>query len=145
MMLQYAGNVLVYGPASPCDGDWYGGVTADSAEAFLDALFGADVAGHGGVSEPALRPLWRGRMGLTKEEQVQVRPVVTLHHAGGITASSKLHILRHAASTSSQRSMRSVKQRIRPAEHGLPGLLYSGMLINGCLCMKVEACHSSFT
>jgi hypothetical protein len=134
-MLQYAGNVLVYGPASPCDGDWYGGVTADSAETFLDALFGADVASHGGVSEPALRPLWRGRMGLTKEEQVQVRPVVTLHHAGGITA----------ASASSQRSMRSVKQRLRPAEHGMPGLLYNGMPINGCLCTKVEECHSSFT
>lgn len=82
MTLQYAGNVLVYGPASPCDGDWYGGVTVDSAGAFLDALIGADVAGHGGVSEPALRPLWRGRMGLTKEEQLQVRPVVTLHDAG---------------------------------------------------------------
>lgn len=70
--LQYAGNVVVYGPASPCDGDWYGGVTAEKAEAFLDALTNADVGGHGGVSEAALRPLWRGRMGLSKEEQLQV-------------------------------------------------------------------------
>ena len=72
-VLQYAGNVLVYGPASPCDGDWYGGVTADSAEAFLDALMAADVGGHGGVGSAPLRPLWRGRMGLSKAEQLQVR------------------------------------------------------------------------
>ena len=24
--MQYAGNVLVYGAMSPCDGDWFGGV-----------------------------------------------------------------------------------------------------------------------
>lgn len=72
-VLQYAGNVLVYGPVSPCDGDWYGGVTAEAAEGFLDALTGADIGGHGGVSEAALRPLWRGRMGLSKDEQLQVR------------------------------------------------------------------------
>ena len=71
-LLQYAGNVLVYGPASPCDGDWYGGVTADGAEAFLDALLAADVGGHGGVGSAPLRPLWRGRMGLSKAEQLQV-------------------------------------------------------------------------
>ncbi|CAK0734722.1 hypothetical protein CVIRNUC_000472 [Coccomyxa viridis] len=68
---KYAGNVLVYGPASPCDGDWYGGVTADCAEAFLDALMAADVGGHGGVGSAPLRPLWRGRMGLSKAEQLQ--------------------------------------------------------------------------
>ena len=72
-VLQYAGNVLVYGPASPCDGDWYGGVTADCAEAFLDALMAADVGGHGGVGSAPLRPLWRGRMGLSKAKQLQVR------------------------------------------------------------------------
>ncbi len=71
-MLQYAGNVLVYGPASPCDGDWYGGVTAETAERFLDAVTGADIGGHGGASEAALRPLWRGRMGLSKDEQLEV-------------------------------------------------------------------------
>ena len=71
-VLQYAGNILVYGAVSPCDGDWYGGVTAESAEGFLDALTGADISGHGGVSEAALRPLWRGRLGLSKEEQLQV-------------------------------------------------------------------------
>ena len=71
-VLQYAGNVLVYGPVSPCDGDWYGGVTAEAAEGFLDALTGAEIGGQGGVSEAALRPLWRGRMGLSKDEQLQV-------------------------------------------------------------------------
>ena len=70
-LLQYAGNVLVYGPASPCDGDWYGGVTAETAERFLDAVTGADIGGHGGAGEAALRPLWRGRMGLSKDEQLE--------------------------------------------------------------------------
>ncbi|CAL5225505.1 g8334 [Coccomyxa viridis] len=68
---KYAGNVLVYGGVSPCDGDWYGGVTAEAAEGFLDALTHADISGHGGVSEATLRPLWRGRMGLSKDEQLQ--------------------------------------------------------------------------
>lgn len=41
--LQYAGNVLVYGNMSPCDGDWFGGVSEADAEAFLDALVHAEV------------------------------------------------------------------------------------------------------
>ena len=36
--MQYAGNVLVYGAMSPCDGDWYGSVTKDNAAEFLDAI-----------------------------------------------------------------------------------------------------------
>ena len=42
--LQYAGNVLVYGSISTCDGDWYGGVDKGNAEAFLDALVGTEVS-----------------------------------------------------------------------------------------------------
>ena len=34
---QYAGNVLVFG-AHPCSGDWFGGLRADDAEAFIAAL-----------------------------------------------------------------------------------------------------------
>lgn len=80
-LLQYAGNVLVYGAVSPCDGDWYGGVTAEAAVGFLDALTGADISGHGGVSEAALKPLWRGRMGLSKDEQLQVCQLLIQHVA----------------------------------------------------------------
>ena len=29
--MQYAGNVLVYGAMSPCDGDWFGGVNDSNA------------------------------------------------------------------------------------------------------------------
>ena len=42
-MLQYAGNVLVYGGVSPADGDWFGGVQPESAPAFLDTLLGLPV------------------------------------------------------------------------------------------------------
>lgn len=72
MRVQYAGNIVVLSAVSPCDGDWYGGVNAGNAEAWLDALADADVSGSGGVSEEALRPFWRGRIGLSKEEQLQV-------------------------------------------------------------------------
>ena len=40
---QYAGNVLVYGAMSPCDGDWFGGVNSASAEEFLHAVVSAEV------------------------------------------------------------------------------------------------------
>lgn len=42
-MLQYAGNVIVYGQMSPCDGDWFGGVTAANAEQFLRSLVEMEV------------------------------------------------------------------------------------------------------
>jgi hypothetical protein len=40
---KYAGNVVCYGAAHPCDGDWFGGLTAEHAEAFLDALLNVEV------------------------------------------------------------------------------------------------------
>lgn len=43
MILQYAGNVIVYGAISPCDGDWFGGITEDNAAAFFKALVGSPV------------------------------------------------------------------------------------------------------
>ena len=42
-MLQYAGNVLVYGAISPCDGDWFGAVHDSNAEDFLDAVLNVEV------------------------------------------------------------------------------------------------------
>lgn len=41
--LQFAGNVLVYGGISPCDGDWFGGITQYNAEQFLDRLVNMEV------------------------------------------------------------------------------------------------------
>lgn len=69
---QYAGNVLVYSAISPCNGDWFGGINSGKAESFLDALADVEFGGSGGVSDDTLRQYWRGRMGLTKEEQLQV-------------------------------------------------------------------------
>ncbi|GAB4814304.1 hypothetical protein N2152v2_001350 [Parachlorella kessleri] len=66
LLPQYAGNVLVYGGASPCNGDWFGGVNADNAEEFLQALLETKVEGS---ADPNLRRLWRGRVGLSKDEQ----------------------------------------------------------------------------
>ena len=116
---QYAGNVLVYsrpgGPLQPCSGDWFGGLNASNAPAFVDALLAAKVrrwrgcaawpagrrrgttrapgrlqparlrasthplkparlslaqAPSGAAGEQALRPWWRGRVGMSKEEQL---------------------------------------------------------------------------
>ena len=44
--MQYAGNVLVYGAVSPCDGDWFGGVNKSNAANFLDAVINAEVSGR---------------------------------------------------------------------------------------------------
>ena len=70
--MQYAGNVLVYSAISPCNGDWFGGINPENAEAFLDAVADVEFGSSGGVSDDTLRQYWRGRMGLTKEEQLQV-------------------------------------------------------------------------
>ena len=47
---KYAGNVVAYGAVHPCDGDWFGGVNAGNAAAFLEALLGMEVrrVGWGG-------------------------------------------------------------------------------------------------
>ena len=72
---QYAGNVCVYGPVSPCDGDWYGGLRAADAPAFLEALLAVPIDSQGGPADPVLARHWRGRLGLSKDEQVP------LHHS----------------------------------------------------------------
>lgn len=41
--MQYAGNVLVYGAMSPCDGDWFGGINEKNAAAFLSGIINAEV------------------------------------------------------------------------------------------------------
>ncbi len=43
-VVQYAGNVLVYGAVSPCDGDWFGGVNEANADAFLHGVISAEVS-----------------------------------------------------------------------------------------------------
>jgi hypothetical protein len=82
---KYAGNVVVYGAVHPCDGDWFGGINAGNAPAFLDALLGVEMGVDGGAEALELRPFWRGRMGLSKEEQLalfeQVRVVGCCIHA----------------------------------------------------------------
>lgn len=69
---KYAGNVLVYGGMHPSDGDWFGGLHAEHAEVFLDALLGIEVGVDGGAEDEVLRKWWRGRMGLSKEEQLEL-------------------------------------------------------------------------
>lgn len=66
----YAGNVIAYRPGHPGHGDWYGGVHAENAEAWLSAWLASPAGLDGGVGDPALRPNWRGRLGLSKEEQL---------------------------------------------------------------------------
>lgn len=66
---KYAGNVLVYGAISPNEGDWFGGVSADDAEELLTALTEIEIGSEGGFDHPTLRKWWRGRMGLSKDQQ----------------------------------------------------------------------------
>lgn len=67
---KYAGNVLVYNKGQSTDGDWFGGLNAQNAGPFLEALL-ASRAPSGAAGEAALRPWWRGRVGLSKAEQLQ--------------------------------------------------------------------------
>ncbi|KAK9846037.1 hypothetical protein WJX84_004822 [Apatococcus fuscideae] len=67
---KYAGNVVVYGQMSPCDGDWFGGVTVANAAQFLSSLVEMEVGSNGPLDDPCLRPLWRGRIGQSKSEQL---------------------------------------------------------------------------
>lgn len=66
---KYAGNVLVFGAISPSDGDWFGGVQPENAADFLSGLTDAEVGSEGGIDSAVLRPFWRGRMGMSKDEQ----------------------------------------------------------------------------
>ena len=69
---KYAGNVVVYGGSHPADGDWYGGLHAAHAEVFLASLLQMEIGVDGGAEDPQLREYWRGRVGLSKEEQIEL-------------------------------------------------------------------------
>lgn len=66
---EFAGNVVCYGPAHPCDGDWFGGLDAARADAFAEAFLAMEVGCDGGAEHAVLRRWWRGRMGLSQAEQ----------------------------------------------------------------------------
>jgi hypothetical protein len=68
---KYAGNLLIYGSSHPADGDWFGCLSAKDAAQVLDGLVGMEVGSDGGV-EGVLRPVWRGRMGLSRTEQIHL-------------------------------------------------------------------------
>lgn len=69
---KYAGNVVSYMPCHPADGDWFGGLKAEDAPAFVDALAHIEIGVDGGAEHPVLRRWWRGRIGLHKHEQREV-------------------------------------------------------------------------
>lgn len=69
--MQYAGNVLVYGGGLAASGDWFGGLNAGNAASFLSALL-ACKADKGAAGDRALRPWWRGRVGLSKDAQKEL-------------------------------------------------------------------------
>lgn len=66
---EFAGNVVLYGPQHPCDGDWFGGLRDVDAEMFVESLLSTEIGCDGGAEHPVLRQWWRGRMGLSVEEQ----------------------------------------------------------------------------
>lgn len=63
-----AGNVIAWGAGWPVDGDWFGGVHADNAGEWLDAVLAATTRA---VEDDALRTYWRGRYDLSKDEQLE--------------------------------------------------------------------------
>jgi hypothetical protein len=67
---QYAGNVIVYGTKQPSAGTWFGGLSADQVDEFLAVLKALPLSGDP-ACDRVLRKWWRGRVGLTKEEQVK--------------------------------------------------------------------------
>ncbi|KAK9868693.1 hypothetical protein WJX84_000418 [Apatococcus fuscideae] len=68
---KYAGNVVVYGQLSPCDGDWFGGVNPENAADFLRNLVEMEVGSDGPLGNSFLMPLWRGRSGQSPSEQLE--------------------------------------------------------------------------
>ena len=72
-VVQYAGNVLVMGAITPCDGDWYGGLRADDAESFLTALTGVEV--RSGPYLGALYPIWAPQLGRLSSRHDALSPV----------------------------------------------------------------------
>lgn len=67
---QYAGNVIVYGSRQPSAGTWFGGLSAETASDFYQALTALPLSGDP-AADKKLRRWWRGRVGLTKEEQTK--------------------------------------------------------------------------
>ena len=68
----YAGNVTVNKPGHPCDGSWFGGVDRSRVKRLLDGIYESGKTEADPVRVAALRPLWRGKIGMTKEEQLAV-------------------------------------------------------------------------
>ncbi|GMH38083.1 hypothetical protein BSKO_05967 [Bryopsis sp. KO-2023] len=67
---KYAGNVVVYFPRSPNNGDWFGGINEQNCGKLLDQLTTKEI-GENGLESDFLRKCWRGKMGLTIDEQLQ--------------------------------------------------------------------------
>lgn len=63
---KYAGNIIIYGPNADgqVTGHWYGYVTPDDAPILLDQHI---------LKNEIVDRLWRGQMGLTKEEQQEAQ------------------------------------------------------------------------
>ncbi|KAA1472702.1 hypothetical protein DENSPDRAFT_778607 [Dentipellis sp. KUC8613] len=65
---QYAANLLIFP-----HGDWLGHIQPEDAPGVLDAILDAPYIPHDNVRRPPLYGShWRGRMGLSKEQQIQL-------------------------------------------------------------------------
>lgn len=67
---QYAGNVISYGNKQPSAGTWFGGLSVGNAEEFYTALTALPLSGDP-AEDTVLRKYWRGRVGLSKDEQAK--------------------------------------------------------------------------
>jgi hypothetical protein len=68
----YAGNVTVNKPGHPSDGSWFGGIDRSRVKRLLDGIHESGKKAADPVKVAALRPLWRGKIGMTKEQQLEM-------------------------------------------------------------------------
>lgn len=132
---KYAGNVLVYGAMSPCDGDWFGGVNDSNAAEFLSGVLDAEVGSEGGAEESALRHLWRGRMGTSKQEQLDLYM--------GRTASDEDFSDADDVQNSGREAFQAAQSSYIDAKHTYPNGAYAVPQGFSCACQSTDTIHTS--
>ncbi|DBB06665.1 TPA: hypothetical protein ACH3X1_012176 [Trebouxia sp. C0004] len=132
---KYAGNVLVYGAMSPCDGDWFGGVNNSNAAEFLSGLLNAEVGSEGGAEEPALRHLWRGRMGTSKQEQLDLYMGRTVSDEDSSDADD--------VQSSGREALQAAQSFLVDAKHASANGAYAMPQKFSCACQSADTLHTS--
>lgn len=68
---KYAGNVACHHPSHPVNGSWFGGVQAHNVDELLQGIRQCENENKSPVQVKVLRKFWRGKIGWSKEKQVE--------------------------------------------------------------------------